>query len=73
MGLVAGAGYVYTDSEFREGVAPACHLTQALAQNQTLAQTPLVKIVAYEDVPTTEGALMKVRVPFSLQLMHETT
>lgn len=66
VGLVAGAEYAYTDSEFRDGVAPACHLTEATRQDQTPAQTPAqtprVKIVAYEDVPTTEGALMKVRV-----------
>lgn len=58
VGLVTEAQYAYPASEQVLGEAGACHLGD---------QSTATKIVAYEDVPATEGALMKVRLGAPLE------
>lgn len=45
------AQYLYPAAEENQGISQTCSLG---------SEAPAMKILAYEDVPTTEGALMKV-------------
>lgn len=45
------SSYAYPDVELNQGASENCTLG---------SQAPVMKIMAYEDVPSTEGALMKV-------------
>lgn len=64
VGLVSEAQYAYPASEHDQGVAQTCSLGN---------HSSVTKIVAYEDVPATEGALMKVGEQNGNPARHHTT